>query len=86
MIAPVRGPPIVAQDVPEPWIRGVAEIDCEEIAERFSARLGKELTPENVRKLLSRAREKFAALLLEEVERSMGNPSCIVTLHLGQAI
>jgi RNA polymerase sigma-70 factor (ECF subfamily) len=45
------------------------------IAEQLGARLGKELTPENVRKLLQRARQSFAALLLEEVERSLEDPT-----------
>jgi RNA polymerase sigma-70 factor (ECF subfamily) len=51
------------------------ELKAPQIAERLSARLGKELTPENVRQALHRAREKFSTLLLEEVERSLEKPT-----------
>jgi RNA polymerase sigma-70 factor (ECF subfamily) len=46
-----------------------------EIAKRLSDRMGRALTPEWVRKWLSRAREAFTDLLLDEVERSLGGPS-----------
>jgi RNA polymerase sigma factor (sigma-70 family) len=51
------------------------ELKAPQIAEQLGARLGKELTPENVRQALHRAREKFATLLLEEVERSLESPT-----------
>ena len=46
-----------------------------QIAEQLGPKLKHELTPESVRKTLQRAREKFADLLLEEVERSLGTPT-----------
>ncbi len=64
------------------------ELKAPQVAAQLGARLGKELTPENVRQALHRAREKFAALLLEEVERSLENPTPdelereLVELHL----
>jgi RNA polymerase sigma factor (sigma-70 family) len=57
----------------------VADPDSEttsaQIAEQFTATFGRRFTPENIRKLLQRAREKFADLLLEEVRTSLGDPS-----------
>lgn len=46
-----------------------------QLAEHLSTQLGKSITPENVRQLLHRARDQFAKLLLEEVERSLENPT-----------
>jgi RNA polymerase sigma-70 factor (ECF subfamily) len=43
----------------------------EQIATDLSQRVGKPLSPANVRQTLHRAREKFADLLLEEVARSL---------------
>jgi RNA polymerase sigma-70 factor (ECF subfamily) len=45
-----------------------------QIAEALSKRCRKSFTPEAIRQVLHRAREKFAQLLLEEVERSMETP------------
>jgi RNA polymerase sigma-70 factor (ECF subfamily) len=44
------------------------------LAELLTAKLGKPYSHDGVRQALSRAREKFARLLLEEVERSLGEP------------
>jgi RNA polymerase sigma-70 factor (ECF subfamily) len=46
-----------------------------EVAGWLSEHLGRPCTPEAVRQNLHRAREKFSRLLLEEVERSLGNPT-----------
>src|SRR5262245_24285363 len=46
-----------------------------QIAEQLGPKLKRELTPESVRQTLHRAREKFADLLLEEVERSLESPT-----------
>jgi RNA polymerase sigma factor (sigma-70 family) len=46
-----------------------------ELADLLSAKLGKPMAPEAIRKALQRARERFAQLLLAEVERSLGNPT-----------
>ena len=46
-----------------------------QIAQQLGPKLGREMTPESVRQTLHRAREKYAELLLEEVERSLGTPS-----------
>src|SRR5208282_1497237 len=45
------------------------------MAQELGARLGKPLTPDWVRKQLSRAREKFADLLLEQVLHSLETPT-----------
>jgi DNA-directed RNA polymerase specialized sigma24 family protein len=45
------------------------------MAERFSAELGRELTPDWVRKCLHQAREHFADLLLDEVAHSLARPT-----------
>lgn len=46
-----------------------------ELAEQLGAKLGKSFTVDGVRKALQRAREKFADQLLEEVARSLEDPS-----------
>ncbi|HMF16259.1 MAG TPA: sigma-70 family RNA polymerase sigma factor [Gemmataceae bacterium] len=46
-----------------------------QLAEQLSARLGRSFTPSGVRQILHRAREKFAALLLDEVSHSLENPT-----------
>jgi DNA-directed RNA polymerase specialized sigma24 family protein len=46
-----------------------------QLAERLSAKLGKPFSHDGVRAALHRARAKFAALLLEEVERTMDSPT-----------
>lgn len=45
------------------------------MAEQLSAKLGKKLTAEGVRQTLHRAREKYADLLLAEVEESLDQPT-----------
>ncbi len=46
-----------------------------ELAAAVSQRLGREITPENVRVMLHRAREKFGELLLDEVVHSLDSPT-----------
>ena len=46
-----------------------------QMAEQLSAKLGKKLTPESVRQTMHRAREKFADLLLDEVETTLEKPT-----------
>jgi hypothetical protein len=46
-----------------------------EIAEHLGRQLGVSLTADNVWQTLKRARDKFAALLLDEVSRSLGSPT-----------
>ena len=46
-----------------------------QIAEQLTLRLGSRCTPEWVRQILHRAREKFAELLLEEVIHSLHRPT-----------
>jgi RNA polymerase sigma factor (sigma-70 family) len=46
-----------------------------QIAEQLTQRLGRPITSDAVRTALHRAREKFAALLMAEVERSLQNPT-----------
>jgi hypothetical protein len=46
-----------------------------ELAERLGPQLGKTLSTDNFRKALQRAREKFNELLVEEVSRSLIDPS-----------
>ncbi len=45
-----------------------------EIAKEFSRRLGKPISADNVRQTLKRARERFADLLVNEVDHSLVNP------------
>jgi RNA polymerase sigma-70 factor (ECF subfamily) len=51
------------------------DLKAPQLAERLSDKLGKTLTPDGVRQALHRARERFAQLLLEEVERTMESPT-----------
>ena len=44
-----------------------------QVAEQFTARLGKPFTAAHVRVVRRRAREKFAELLLDEVAHSLGS-------------
>jgi RNA polymerase sigma-70 factor (ECF subfamily) len=46
-----------------------------QMAERLSEELGKAVKPEWVRQTLRRAREKFTELLLDDLARSLDNPS-----------
>jgi hypothetical protein len=46
-----------------------------EAARELSVQLGRSFTDEAVRTNLSRARKRFAELLIEEVERSLGSPT-----------
>lgn len=48
------------------------ELGAREMAEHLSARLGKALTDNHVRKLLERARKQFAHRVVEETHRSLG--------------
>jgi RNA polymerase sigma-70 factor (ECF subfamily) len=51
------------------------DLKAPQIADQLSAKMGKPFTHDGVRQTLHRAREKYAVLLLEEVERSMENPT-----------
>jgi RNA polymerase sigma factor (sigma-70 family) len=51
------------------------DLEAPQIAEQLSAKLGRPFTHDGVRQTLHRAREKYAVLLLEEVERSMESPT-----------
>lgn len=51
------------------------ELKAPQLAEQLGPILGKKLTPEAVRQNLHRGREKFAELLLAEVERSLEEPT-----------
>jgi RNA polymerase sigma-70 factor (ECF subfamily) len=51
------------------------ELSSADIAEQLGGQLGRTLTADTVRQTLHRAREKFAALLLEEVGRSLQSTS-----------
>jgi RNA polymerase sigma-70 factor (ECF subfamily) len=46
-----------------------------ELAAVVSQQLGREITPENIRVMLHRAREKFGELLLDEVVQSLDRPT-----------
>jgi RNA polymerase sigma-70 factor (ECF subfamily) len=46
-----------------------------QLAEQLASRLGRSISPAGVRQMLHRAREKFAALLREEVTHSLANPT-----------
>lgn len=52
-----------------------ADLKAPQIAEQLGAKLGKTFTPESIRQTIHRGREKFAKLLLEEVEHSLDKPS-----------
>ncbi len=47
------------------------ELSSAQMAETLSARLGRTISAANVRQLLHRARERFAELLLEDVQQSL---------------
>lgn len=51
------------------------DLKAPQIAEQLAAKLGKAFTPESIRQTIHRGREKFAKLLIEEVERSLENPT-----------
>ncbi len=51
------------------------DLSSAEMAERLSAKLGRPLTPEWARQNLKRARERFADMLLDELARSLDDPS-----------
>jgi RNA polymerase sigma-70 factor (ECF subfamily) len=51
------------------------EIRSPQLAEELAARLGRPISPASVRQTLHRAREKFAALLLDEVTHSLNDPT-----------
>jgi hypothetical protein len=51
------------------------ELRAPEMAERLAPVLGKEVSPEWVRKRLFLAREKFTTLLVESVARTLSDPS-----------
>jgi RNA polymerase sigma-70 factor (ECF subfamily) len=51
------------------------KMGSEEMAGQLTERLGRPLTPDGVRQTLHRAREKFADLLLDEVARSLREPT-----------
>jgi RNA polymerase sigma factor (sigma-70 family) len=51
------------------------EMPSPEMAKRLTERLGKPMTPENVRKSLQRAHAKFAELLLDQVADSLEDPT-----------
>src|SRR5215218_6120967 len=51
------------------------ELSSTEMAETLSARLGRAISPANLRQLLHRARERFAELLLDEVCQSLEGAS-----------
>jgi RNA polymerase sigma-70 factor (ECF subfamily) len=52
-----------------------ADLKTPQLTERFNAQFGKNFTADNMRQSVHRAREKFAAFLLEEVEHSLENPT-----------
>ncbi len=51
------------------------EASSQEMAERLSQLLGKEVTAAGVRQTLHRARERFADLLLEEIAHAVADPT-----------
>jgi hypothetical protein len=51
------------------------DLSSTEMAETLSARLGRTISPANLRQLLHRARERFAELLLDEVCQSLEGAS-----------
>jgi RNA polymerase sigma-70 factor (ECF subfamily) len=50
-------------------------LSAAEMAEHLGQEKGQQFTVENIRQILHRAREKFSELLLDEVARSLGEPS-----------
>jgi DNA-directed RNA polymerase specialized sigma24 family protein len=51
------------------------DMQSPEMAEKASKQLGRPITPENVRKSLQRAHARFAELLLDQVEKSLDDPT-----------
>ncbi len=51
------------------------DLSSREMSEELSRRLGKQLSPDTIRKTVERARARFAELLLDEVARSSGADS-----------
>jgi RNA polymerase sigma-70 factor (ECF subfamily) len=51
------------------------EMRAPQLAEELTARLGRPFTAVGIRQILHRAREKFAALLVDEVIHSLENPT-----------
>jgi RNA polymerase sigma-70 factor (ECF subfamily) len=51
------------------------EVPSPRMAEELGAKLGMPMRPDQVRKALQRSHAKFAELLVDEVEASLGNPS-----------
>lgn len=51
------------------------DLGAPQLAQRLTAKLGRPFTADGLRQALHRAREKFAALLLEEVERTLESPT-----------
>jgi RNA polymerase sigma-70 factor (ECF subfamily) len=51
------------------------EVPSAQMAEELSSRLGKRFTADGVRKILQRAREKFAEFLIEDVSQSLADPT-----------
>src|SRR5262249_26675686 len=51
------------------------EVPPAEMAEELGARLGKRFTADGIRKILQRAREKFAEILIDEVSQSLSDPA-----------
>jgi DNA-directed RNA polymerase specialized sigma24 family protein len=51
------------------------EAPSSQMAQELGARLGSPMRPDQVRKALQRAHAKFAELLVDEVEASLGDPS-----------
>jgi DNA-directed RNA polymerase specialized sigma24 family protein len=51
------------------------EVPSAQMAEELSARLGKRFTADGIRKILQRAREKFAEFLIEDVSQSLSDPT-----------
>jgi RNA polymerase sigma-70 factor (ECF subfamily) len=54
---------------------GEGESSAAQIAEHLEVRLGRRFTPDAVRKLLQRARERFADFLIDEVAHSLEGPT-----------
>jgi len=54
---------------------GHPQLRSPQLAEQLTAQLGRPFTPAGVRQILHRAREKFAAILLDEVSHSLQDPT-----------
>ena len=51
------------------------EMRSPQLAKELAVQLGRLLSPPGIRQILHRAREKFAALLLDDVTYSLENPT-----------